>query len=124
MSTELNRRGFLAGIGAAIVAINTPAIIVAATERKFAPFTIPPSDNYFTATYLAETITGLGRQVEALGPLTAAERITVAGMVEDAIDQVRPIGILVKVTAPMDQVAHGKFWIVETSPGTVEIRAA
>jgi hypothetical protein len=111
----------LAGIGAAIVALNAPAIISAATERSFAPFVVPASDGRFTTFNLANTIISIGRQVEALGPLTMAEAETVAGMIEDVINDIRPIGVRVRMLAPLDQVAEGMFLIIESGPGNVDV---
>jgi hypothetical protein len=121
---NVSRRTFLAGIGAIIVAASVAAPLPESV-RELAPFTLPPRAPWpwFTAERLISVIEHLGAQVNSLGPLSDAERATVAAMIDDIIDQERPMGVQVNVTAPLEFIARGEFCVIEELPGVVNIAA-
>ena len=122
MTVEIHRRGFLAGLGAAIVMRHGLIGDVPTIDRTFAPFTIQ-TNGAFTAQHLFQAVNDLGLQVRNLGPLSCRERLTVSKMIDDAIDEIRPIRLLVKISAPLESIASGEFAIEEEALGVVNIKA-
>jgi hypothetical protein len=119
-----DRRRFLAGLGATIVATACPAIAVPSpVARVLPPIMISPKGWLCTAQTLIDTISEIARQVVAMGPLSETEREQVSEMIDDCIDQVRPMGVLVHVEAEMRDIVAGSVLVLEPEPGTIVIRA-
>lgn len=124
--TIVTRRGFLAGLGAAMVAIRLPPtsrLTLPSVPRVIPRIVAPRLEMMFTADYLRRILLDIGRQVDALAPLslTNDERAAVAENIDAVLQEVRPFALLIEMRCPIEKLANGEFSFIERDPGTLII---
>ena len=126
-TVDINRRGFLAGLGAAIAVAAIPTIIPSVAPARVMPRIVLQQSSWgyggFTEAFLRASIKDIYSQVEAMAYLqpTAEERQAIADNADEVLNDIRPVGLLIKVEAPMDKMARGEFTISEPFPWSVLI---
>ena len=125
---NINRRSFVAGLGAALVAASLPA---ASLSESFLPtpvFVLPKNPNgcFLTAQHLMNCMKAIGEQLSPYAKiaLSDGDKRTIAEAIDATLWEIRPAALLILMEAPMQALISGEFQLIETTPGTVTIKSS
>ena len=125
---NINRRSFVAGLGAAIVAAKLPVASLVETSIPAPVFVLPPNPNgwILTAQHLFNCMKAIGEQLAPYEKIALSEtsKNAIAEAIDEALWHIRPAGLLILIEAPIQALIDGKFQLLEKSPGTVTIKSS
>jgi hypothetical protein len=125
---NINRRFFVAGLGAAIVAASLP---IASLSESFLPtpvFVLPKNPNgwFLTAQHLMDCMKAIGEQLvpyEKIA-LSDGDKRTIAEAIDATLWEIKPAGLRILIEAPMQALISGEFQLIESALGTVTIKGS